>query len=233
MRVARNKHIMRVILENVLEGGDVARVRGDLEAIAWVPGKRTAGPAARSVKDNLQAPGEDKRTQALERFVADALYRHPLFEPAARPAQISRLLFSRYEPGMAYGAHTDDALMGPREARLRTDIAFTLFLSDAASYDGGALVVESALGAQEIKLEAGSVILYPAGSIHHVAAVTRGVRLACVGWIQSAVADSAQREVLFDLAVVRTRLAEAGSVHGDLLLLDKSISNLLRLWAQV
>ena len=89
---------------------DLARVRTELSALTWSSGKRTAGAAARGVKENLQADGSDPKVQALERFVADALRRHPMFEIAARPARITRLMFSRYEPGMTYGAHTDDAL---------------------------------------------------------------------------------------------------------------------------
>jgi PKHD-type hydroxylase len=223
---------MSVILQRVLEPEDVARVRAGLEELAWRPGKRTAGAAARGVKENLQADGGDPRAQALERFVVDALRRHPLFEIAARPARITRLLFSRYEPGMTYGPHTDDALMGAGEDKLRTDLAFTLFLSERSSYEGGALVVESALGEQAIGLEAGDAIVYPAGSIHHVAPVTRGVRLAAVGWIESFVADATQREILFDLSLARTRLAEAGAAQAELLRVDKSISNLLRMWAR-
>lgn len=223
---------MSLILQQVLAGEDVARVRRDLEQAAWGSGKRTAGAAARDVKENLQADGADPRVQALERFVVDALYRHPLFEIAARPARLSRLLFSKYEPGMTYGAHTDDALMGKGEDKLRTDLAFTIFLADRESYEGGALVVQSALGDQEIALEAGDAILYPAGSIHHVAPVTKGARLAAVGWLQSYVSDAAQRETLFDLSVTRTRLAQAGAAREDLLRLDKSISNLLRMWAR-
>lgn len=223
---------MSLVLQEVLSAEDVARVRAELSEIAFVSGKRTAGAAARGVKENLQADGSDARVKELERFVADALYRHPLFEIAARPVRLSRLLFSRYEPGMTYGAHTDDALMGRGEDKLRTDLAFTIFLADASSYEGGELVVESALGEQGIKLEAGDAILYSAGSIHHVAPVTSGVRLAAVGWIQSFVADATQRETLFDLSVARGRLAEAGVAREELLRLDKSISNLLRMWAR-
>ena len=36
------------------------------------------------------------------------------------------LILSRYKPGMAYGTHVDDALM----QGLRTDVSFTVFLSD-------------------------------------------------------------------------------------------------------
>lgn len=223
---------MSVILQAALAAEDLARVRAELAQLRWGSGKRTAGAAARGVKENLQADGADPRTQALERFVVDALRRHPLFEIAARPAHLSRLLFSRYEPGMTYGPHTDDALMGAGDEKLRTDLAFTIFLAERAAYDGGELVVQSALGDQQIKLEAGDAILYPAGAIHHVAPVTRGERLAAVGWLQSHIPDAAQRELLFDLSVARARLAEAGVRREELLLLDKSISNLLRMWAR-
>ncbi len=223
---------MTLILQQVLAAEDLTRVREELAGVTWGSGKRTAGAAARAVKENLQADGADPRVQALERFVVEALHRHPLFEIAARPARISRLLFSKYEAGMTYGAHTDDALMGAADDKLRTDLAFTIFLAERESYEGGALVVQSALGDQEIALDAGEAILYPAGSIHYVAPVTRGARLAAVGWLQSFVPDAGQRETLFDLSVARTRLAEAGAARDELLRLDKSISNLLRMWAR-
>lgn len=222
---------MNVVLHGVLGAEDLATVCEKLSGLAWASGKRTAGAAARGVKENLQADVGDPRTQALERFVADALRRHPLFEIVARPARLSRLLFSKYEPGMTYGAHTDDALMGAGEDRLRTDLAFTLFLSKPASYEGGALVIDSAVGEQAIKLEAGDAMLYECGAIHHVAPVTSGARLAAVGWVQSFVQNARAREVLFDLSLVRTRLGEAGVARDELLRLDKSISNLLRMWA--
>ncbi|MEJ0060154.1 MAG: Fe2+-dependent dioxygenase [Terricaulis sp.] len=221
-----------LILEQVLEAEDVARVRRDLAAVAWLPGKRTAGPAARGVKENLQADGEDRRVQALQLFVTEALRAHPMFEIAARPRRLSRLLFSRYEPGMTYGAHTDDALMGPEDNRLRTDLAFTLFLAEPGTYEGGALTIESALGEQSIKLEAGDAILYPAGSIHRVEPVASGERLAAVGWVQSLVPETERREVLFDLSLARARLNEAGLAREEVLRLDKAVSNLLRLWAR-
>lgn len=223
---------MMLVLQGVLTGEDLERLGRDLEAIAWKPGKRTAGPAARGVKENLQADPADKRTHALEHFAGDALRRHPLFEIAARPHRLTRIMFSRYEPGMEYGAHTDDAIMGESEARVRTDLAFTLLLSQRASYQGGELVIESALGEQAIALEAGDALLYPATSIHRVAAVTLGARIAAIGWVQSLVADASQREMLFDLSTARARLAGGGAAREHLLVLDKCMSNLLRMWAR-
>lgn len=221
---------MMILLEGVLAAEDVARVVADLDAATWRDGKTTAGATAREVKRNRQAAGDDPRVQALETFVRDALYRHPLFRMAARPKRLSRLLFSSYEGGETYGLHTDDALMG--DPPLRSDLAFTLFLAAPDAYEGGALAVTTPLGEQSFKLAAGDMVLYPAGSIHGVTPVTSGKRLACVGWIESHVRDAGQRELLFDLARARVQAAQDGASRETLLLMDRVQSNLLRMWAE-
>jgi PKHD-type hydroxylase len=132
-------------------------------------------------------------------------------------------IFSRYEPGMAYGDHIDNSLMGGFSG-IRTDLAMTLFLSPPDSYHGGELVIE---GRDEIKLERGEAVVYSATSVHHVAPVTRGVRLACVTWIQSAVRDERIRAILYDLS----RAAEHAETLNNpslTLLLSKSYHNLTR-----
>jgi PKHD-type hydroxylase len=223
---------MTLILQQVLPAQDVARVRAGLTETVWKSGKTTAGAQARQVKWNEQANHADPHIEALERFVRDALQAHPMFALAARPARLSRIMFSRYQPDMEYGAHTDDALMGAGSDPLRTDLAFTIFIEESGAYEGGALVIESAMGEQSVKLEAGDAFLYPAGSIHRVEPVTSGARLAAVGWVQSLVADPSQRDILFELSVARARLAEAGAARAELLSLDRVISNLLRMWAR-
>ena len=55
-----------------------------------------------------------------------------------------------------------------------------------------------------------------------------GERLACVGWIQSLIRRPDQRELLFDLERVRWSLPDGESR----LLIDKSVGNLLRMWAE-
>ena len=214
-------------LIEVLGPEDVARVRDGLAEAPFRDGRRTAGSAARKVKSNLQADGSDERVRALADFVRQALERSEVLRLYARPARWSKLLFSRYAPGDAYGLHVDDATMAAEDGgRLRTDLSFTLFLSDPESYDGGALVVDGLDGEREVKLPAGGVVLYPTGALHRVEPVTRGQRLACVGWIQSLIRREDERELLFDLGRVRASLPD-GEAR---LLLDKSIGNLLRLW---
>ncbi len=86
---------------------------------------------------------------------------------------------------------------------------------------------------QELKGEAGYLVLYPSGSIHEVKPVTRGNRIVCIGWIESLVAEAAQREMLFDLENLRTALRVAlPSQSAELLTLDKTIASLLRMWAR-
>jgi PKHD-type hydroxylase len=71
-----------------------------------------------------------------------------------------------------------------------------LFLSRPDTYDGGELVIHLPLGNEEIKLDAGEAIVYSSNSIHHVAPVTRGARLAAVTWVQSMVRDENLRGIL-------------------------------------
>lgn len=214
-------------LGQVLNPDDVRRVREGLAQAPFRDGKTTAGPVARRVKHNQQAVGSDAAVEALARFVRDALKRHPVFGAYARPAAWSRIMFSKYEPGDAYGLHTDDAFMSADGGgRLRTDLSFTLFLSDPDTYEGGALLLDDLDGEREHRPAAGDAVLYRTGRLHRVTPVTRGKRLAAVGWIESVVRADDQRELLFDLERVRAATPE-GEAR---LLLDKAIGNLLRQW---
>ena len=111
---------------------------------------------------------------------------------------------------------------------LRTDLSFTLFLQEPDAYDGGALLIDGLDGEREFRPGAGSAVVYQTGQLHRVTPVTRGERLACVGWIQSAIRRADQRELLFDLE----RLRPATPEGEPRLLLDKAIGNLLRMWSE-
>ena len=129
---------------------------------------------------------------------------------------------------MHYGSHVDDALMGG----MRTNVSFTLFLSDPKSYDGGALAIESTSGEESFKLAAGSLVAYPSTSLHRVTAVTRGARLAAVGWARSFIRDPARRELLFDLDTARRQLFARDGKSAEFDLVSRSLANLLRMWAE-
>ncbi|MDX2308476.1 MAG: Fe2+-dependent dioxygenase [Hyphomicrobium sp.] len=218
---------MIVSIKQILPPGETADVRATLEEIAFVDGRATAGWSAKLVKSNRQAaPGHV--LDALRSRVAERILSNPLFALAVRPKALTLLTFARYHPGDAYGAHVDDALMGG----LRTDVAFTLFLSDANSCDGGELVIESPAGEDTIKLDAGSLVAYPATTLHRVQPVTRGERLVAVGWARSLIRSAEQRELLFDLDTARRALFQREGKTRDGDLLAKCAANLMRMWAE-
>ena len=146
------------------------------------------------------------------------------------PERIRGIRFSRYEPGMLYGNHVDNAIMGKSD-RWRSDVSFTIFLSDPADYDGGELVIESTLGAQAVKVASGAALVYPSSTVHRVAEVTRGQRLAAIGWVQSQVRDPAQREILYDLERIKRLMAERLPDVPETDWAFKTQANLLRMWA--
>jgi PKHD-type hydroxylase len=217
---------MQIVIGNVLSAADLDSLRVAMKAAHFVEGRETAGFAARTVKHNLQAASEPA-LDAPRALVRERILANEVFGLAVRPKALS-LMFSRYDPGMRYGTHVDDAIMHG----MRADAAFTLFLSDPQSYDGGELVLDTAAGEDTIKLPAGALVAYPATSLHRVAEVTRGTRLAAIGWARSFVRDAAQRELLFDLDTARRKLFAQQGATAEFDLLSKSLANLMRMWAE-
>jgi PKHD-type hydroxylase len=62
--------------------------------------------------------------------------------------------------------------------------------------------------------------------------VTRGVRTACVFWIQSLIRDDAKRELLFELDRTIQRLTETSANPESLVRLAGQYHTLLRLWTE-
>ncbi|MFZ5690717.1 MAG: Fe2+-dependent dioxygenase [Pseudomonadota bacterium] len=219
---------MQIVIADILKPDDLAAVHAALANTRFIDGRETAGFAARMVKDNRQADARDGTLDPVRRLVASRIMENELFRMAARPKALSPLLFSRTETGMQYGTHVDDALMGS----MRTDVSFTLFLDAPESYDGGELVIESAAGDDAIKLPAGSMIVYPATTLHRVSQVTRGQRHVVAGWARSFIRDAARRELLFDLDTAKRTIFAREGKSPEFDLIAKSLANLLRMWAE-
>jgi PKHD-type hydroxylase len=217
---------MQIVIGDVLSADETALVGEALAQATFEDGRETAGFAARLVKNNLQA--NDRRIDTVRKLVEERILANDVFALAVRPKALTTVMFSRYESGMHYGSHVDDALMQGS----RTDVSFTLFLSEPESYDGGELVIESASGEDAVKLAAGSLVAYPSTTLHHVAAVTRGVRLAAVGWARSYIRDGAQREMLFDLDTARRQMFAREGKSAEYDLVSKSLANLMRMWVE-
>jgi PKHD-type hydroxylase len=226
---------MLLRIPQVFSPDELAHCRERLAKATWGDGRVTAGHQSVKVKDNFQLAQDSAEARELGAQVVGALERSPLFISAALPAQIFPPLFNRYEPGMSFGAHVDNAIRQvpgtPR--RVRTDVSATLFISAPEDYDGGELIVEDTFGTHSVKLPAGDMILYPATSLHRVAPVTRGSRVASFFWIQSMVKDDGERTLLFNLDRTIVQLGQTAPDQPALVQLTALYHNLIRKWGEV
>ncbi|MGH8665245.1 MAG: Fe2+-dependent dioxygenase [Burkholderiales bacterium] len=225
---------MLLHVPKVLGAEELAHFRAVLAQARWVDGNATSGHQSAQAKYNEQLPEDGAEARELGERILQALARSPLFFSAALPKQVFPPLFNRYGPGMTFGNHVDAAIRAHpvQPVRIRTDLSATLFLVEPDSYDGGELLVEDTYGVQSVKLPAGDMVLYPAASLHRVAPITRGARVASFFWIQSMIRDDAQRTLLFDLDMAIIKMTQAASNEAALVSLTGVYHNLLRMWAE-
>ena len=225
---------MLLHIPGVLTTDQVARCRETLQGQTWVDGRVTAGEQSALAKRNLQVPEDAPAARELGEMILTALGRNPQFVSGALPLRVFPPLFNRYDEGMGFGAHVDNAIRFAGPVRFRTDLSATLFLTDPADYDGGELIVEDTYGEHAIKLAAGDMILYPASSLHRVAPITRGSRWAAFFWAQSMVRSDAQRSLLYDLDnAIQVMTVKVGQGDPAVVSLAGTYNNLLRMWADV
>lgn len=227
---------MLVQVPDILSAHEAAEALAALQAADWTDGRVTAGHQSAQVKQNLQiAEGTPLHTR-LGELVLNGLGRSPLFISAVLPQRVFPPLFNRYDPGMTFGAHVDNAIRQIRGTphRIRTDVSCTLFLTPPEDYDGGELVVQDTYGEQRVKLPAGHAVVYPATSLHRVEPVTRGSRISSFFWIQSMLRDDMQRRLLFDLDMaINAATPDLPDGHEAPVALTGVYHNLLRQWAEV
>jgi PKHD-type hydroxylase len=213
------------VLQDLLNPAQINEILDRLSDDVFVDGKTTATGMAQSVKANEQV--DAAQVPGLMAMLTDAIVNNPTFRHLAMPRAVSNLMVSRYRDTMAYGTHTDAAIMPSGH---RSDISFTLFLTEPDSYEGGELSLETPFGDQRLKLKAGSLILYPTGELHQVMPVTQGERIVVVGWVQSRIRDSRKRQILLDLDQARRAYLDKAGHDRSADLLLKSAINLRRMW---
>ncbi|MDR3444581.1 MULTISPECIES: Fe2+-dependent dioxygenase [unclassified Dyella] len=224
---------MLLHLPNVLDQTQIRTMRQALDEAMWTDGRETVGHQGAKVKRNQQLPDASPLREELGRVVLDALSRQPLYHAATLPLRTLTPRFNRYEGGGQYGFHVDGAVMSlPGGEQLRSDVSCTLFLAEPEEYDGGELIISDTYGEHEVKLPAGDAILYPSSSLHRVAPVTRGARVAAFFWIQSLIRDDGKRRLLFELDTSIQRLVATGADNDAVLQLTGTYHNLLRQWAE-
>jgi PKHD-type hydroxylase len=212
---------------------EAATHRANLLTQNWIDGRVTAGHQSAKAKHNRQLSADNPLALELGGKITARLQSDALFMAAALPQRIFPPLFNCYEGGERFDNHIDNALRNlPGYGQIRTDLSATLFLSGPDEYEGGELLVDDTYGAHKIKLNAGSLILYPASSLHRVTPVTRGSRVAAFFWIQSLIRDDGQRTLLFDLDMSINRLRQQLGDNEALIAQTGIYHNLLRRWAE-
>ena len=229
---------MLITLPDILSADDLATAHHLLDQATWADGRDSAGPQARTVKNNQQLPHDSAAAAAIRQMVLAGLNRSALFFSAALPLRIFTPRVNRYGGAAnTYGNHIDNAIRlqaldGGGTGHVRTDVSCTVFLNDPGEYDGGELTVSDTYGTRGVKLPAGHAVLYPGTSLHQVTPVTRGQRLACFFWVQSMVRSDEQRRLLFDLDMNLLALRQRHGESEETTRLTGTYHNLLRMWAE-
>lgn len=224
---------MLLTLPKLLNPAQLDKMHEVLADAEFVDGRHTAGFAAAKVKHNEEMRPDSRRMQLLIRILMASLGHHPTFRFGVLPHRVADPIFARYRPGMTYGEHVDDPIMGSSGPRFRSDVSMTVFLNPPEDYDGGELVIRTAFGEHQVKLPAGDALVYPSSSLHRVAAVSRGERLVALTWIQSYVRDPARRELLYELNQAREVLLKQAPQAEHTALVDRSYANLVRMWGEL
>ena len=223
---------MLASIDHLISAQNLVRIRQLLDESPFVDGKLSAGMVARGVKNNQEMNPQSEHFNTLNELLMSNLVRHPKYKAAAWPKRVAAPFYARYEPGMEYGEHVDDPVMGQGDL-YRTDVSTTVFLSEPDEYEGGELIIKDSYGERAIKLGAGSAVVYPSHSRHYVAPVTKGVRLVAVTWAQSTIRDPAQREMLYELNQAREMLFKELPESEATRKVSATFNNLVRRWVDL
>lgn len=224
---------MLLAIPNVLSQDQLTKISALLQGAQYIDGRLSAGVTARKVKKNHELPADSQLHGQLNSIVMNGLFNHPMYQAAVLPHRQATPFYARYQPGESYGFHVDDPVMGPMQGRYRTDVSTTVFLNNPEDYDGGEIIMQTQTGEQRFKLPAGSAITYPSGSLHRVAEVTRGERLVAVTWAQSMIRDADKRELLYNLYKSREALQSKYPDDQEVVKIDHTYINLMRMWSEI
>jgi len=215
-------------IRNLLNAAELARLVALARELRFVEG-RVSNPA-NLTKDNLQADHSDPKHAESVQIVNAALARSREFVDFALPRHVAPPMLCRYQPGMKYGGHADAALIQLGNARIRSDLSCTVFVSAPSEYEGGELSIELGNMAIPIKGAAGEAFVYPSTMLHEVVPVRAGERLVSITFIESYIADEHRRTQVYELNEIAA--LEGHSMKWESRVrLDVVRQNLIRMWS--
>src|SRR5699024_6598390 len=181
-------------IQNLLDESLTQRARAYAEQSEFTSGSATNQGSRVKNNEQINQPGDEGND--ISNRIVQALFNDPVVAQTVFPKAIPAPTFSRYQPGMYYGLHMDEAVMSTKPKPLRTDASVTVFLSGSHEYEGGELEIWTGGECSWIKMEPGDAVIYPTGLIHQVRPIASGTRYAAVSWMQSYIPELKHRQVL-------------------------------------
>jgi len=217
------KSLAMFVIQKLLNSDQLVEIRTELKDAQWQEGALTTSEDFKNVKSNKQV----LTGNAVDK-IKEVLLGSPLFLNAILFKGFCKLMIVKYEEDMHYGTHSDSWIQNGR----RADFSFTVFLNDKDDYKGGELIIEDKGKESTIKLDAGSIVMYPSTVLHRVNKVTKGTRLVSIGWVTSYVKNEEYRNILYDLAQVRAEVYQKTGSSKQHMKLTQIYNNLMRLWSE-
>ena len=160
---------MNYLTQQLLNAEEINLIKKDLEDETqnWEDGGKTAGSHASIVKNNLQLNRNSEVSKKYSQFVNKKILSSQLIKSFSLPKRIHGIMFTKSSKNMHYGRHIDNPYMSSG----RSDLSFTLSLTNKDFYKGGELIIETMNSEEKFKLNAGEIILYPSSYLHSVSEV--------------------------------------------------------------
>jgi len=177
----------------LLDPEAVEKIKETLRKGTWVDGKETATGTAKDIKETIQIHDNDTNFAPLFNQLKSHILNSDAVKTTSFPRRIVNMRAMIYTNGGHYDWHVDAAYMDG----CRSDISFTIFLSEPDAYEGGEMVFDHYTHKNALKGRIGDMVVYSTGVLHKVNPVTSGERFVLVGWMESFIKDNDDREQLF------------------------------------
>jgi len=189
----------------LLSEQDVDKILLAIKELPFADGKTTAQGEAKAKKSNQQLELSLVSAKSVFEGFTSFFFNHTVTKNIVIPVSIPRVFINRYEEGCYYKPHVDLAFINQR----RTDFSFTVSLTKPSDYEGGELrILHDDGNYRSFKPELGHIVLYSTGALHEVTEITKGSRMAIVGWVTSAVPSDYDRNLIFLSSKVNVALSK-------------------------
>lgn len=215
-------------INKILDESQLEYIHALIKNLEFIDGKISAAGLAKKVKNNAQVNPKGDVYNELHQYIQKILKENTWIKNRFFPKQFSSTMINRYMVGESYGRHMDSSHIETiKYGLLKRDFSYTLMLTPKTDYSGGELKIENPDNTQTVKLDAGDIVIYPSNKIHSVLPVTKGERVAFVGWISSYIRNSEGQDLLNSFGDLQLALEKYNLSYDDRLLVTHLKNNLI------